>query len=67
MNQALCFPSHDPESWKPRLDIPEKNFAVIRMMHKAGVEIIAAADFSDGALAPGVELHNEPAPLVRRP
>jgi hypothetical protein len=48
--------SHDPESLKPRLDIHEKNFEVIRMMHKAGVEIMAGSDFSDWALAPGVDL-----------
>ena len=56
--------SNDPESVKPRLDIHEKNIEVIRMMHKAGVEIMAGSDFSDWALVPGVDLHNELALLV---
>jgi imidazolonepropionase-like amidohydrolase len=56
--------SDDSESVKPRLDIHEKNIEVIRMMHKAGVEIMAGSDFSDWALVPGVDLHNELALLV---
>jgi len=56
--------SNDPESVKPRLDIHEKNIEVIRMMQKAGVEIMAGSDFSDWALVPGVDLHNELALLV---
>ena len=34
------------------------------MMHKAGVPIMAGSDFSDWALVPGVDLHNELALLV---
>jgi imidazolonepropionase-like amidohydrolase len=56
--------SNDPESAKPRLDIHEKNIEVARMMHKAGVDIMAGSDFSDWALVPGVDLHNELALLV---
>jgi len=56
--------SDDPESLKPRLDIHEKNIEVIRKMHKAGVQIMAGSDFSDWALVPGVDLHNELALLV---
>jgi len=56
--------SNDKESVKPRLDIHEKNIEIIRMMHKAGVEIMAGSDFSDWALVPGVDLHNELALLV---
>jgi imidazolonepropionase-like amidohydrolase len=56
--------SNDPESLKPRLDIHEKNIEIVRMMHKAGVQIMAGSDFSDWALVPGVDLHNELALLV---
>jgi imidazolonepropionase-like amidohydrolase len=56
--------SNQPESLKPRLEIHEKNIEVIRMMHKAGVQIMAGSDFSDWALVPGVDLHNELALLV---
>ena len=56
--------SNDPESLEPRLDIHEKNIDVIRMMHKAGVQIMAGSDFSDWALVPGIDLHNELALLV---
>ena len=34
------------------------------MMHKAGVHIMAGSDFSDWALVPGIDLHNELALLV---
>jgi imidazolonepropionase-like amidohydrolase len=56
--------SNDSDSVKPRLDIHEKNIEVTRMMHKAGVAIMAGSDFSDWALVPGVDLHNELALLV---
>jgi imidazolonepropionase-like amidohydrolase len=56
--------SNDPQSLKPRLDIHEKNIEVVRMMHKAGVQIMAGSDFSDWALVPGTDLHNELALLV---
>jgi imidazolonepropionase-like amidohydrolase len=56
--------SNDPESLKPRLDVHEKQIELVRMMHKAGVPIMAGSDFSDWALVPGVDLHNELALLV---
>jgi len=56
--------SNDPEALKPRLDIHQKNIEVIRMMHKAGVAIMAGSDFSDWGMVPGVDLHNELALLV---
>ena len=56
--------SNDPESLKPRLDVHEKQIELVRMMHKAGVQIMAGSDFSDWALVPGVDLHNELALLV---
>jgi len=56
--------SNDPESLKPRLDVHEKQIELVRMMHKAGVTIMAGSDFSDWALVPGVDLHNELALLV---
>jgi imidazolonepropionase-like amidohydrolase len=56
--------SDDPESLKPRLDVHERQIELVRMMHKAGVPIMAGSDFSDWALVPGVDLHNELALLV---
>jgi imidazolonepropionase-like amidohydrolase len=56
--------SNDPESVKPRLDVHERNIEVVRMMHKVGVAIMAGSDFSDWAMVPGVDLHNELALLV---
>jgi len=56
--------SDDPESLKPRMDVHEKQIELVRMMHKAGVPIMAGSDFSDWALVPGVDLHNELALLV---
>jgi imidazolonepropionase-like amidohydrolase len=56
--------SDDPESLKPRLDVHEKQIELVRAMHKAGVAIMTGSDFSDWALVPGVDLHNELALLV---
>ncbi len=56
--------SNDPESLKPRLNVHEKQIELVRMMHKAGVKIMAGSDFSDWALVPGIDLHNELALLV---
>jgi len=56
--------SNDPESLKPRLDVHEKQIELVRKMHKAGVPIMTGSDFSDWALVPGVDLHNELALLV---
>src|SRR5208282_3525746 len=56
--------SNDSEDLKPRLEIHRRNIEVVRMMHKARVEIMAGSDFSDWALVPGVDLHNELALLV---
>jgi len=56
--------SNDPESLIPRLQIHEKNIQIVRKMHKAGVQIMAGSDFSDWAIVPGIDLHNELALLV---
>jgi imidazolonepropionase-like amidohydrolase len=46
------------------LDVHEKQIELVRLMHKAGVPIMAGSDFSDWALVPGIDLHNELALLV---
>jgi imidazolonepropionase-like amidohydrolase len=56
--------SNDPESLKPRLEVQQKQIELVRMMHKTGVRIMAGSDFSDWAMVPGVDLHNELALLV---
>lgn len=56
--------SNDPEALRPRLEVHEKQIELVRMMHKAGVSMMAGSDFSDWALVPGVDLHNELALLV---
>ncbi|MGA7217106.1 MAG: amidohydrolase family protein [Candidatus Sulfotelmatobacter sp.] len=56
--------SNDPESLIPRMNVQAKQIELVRMMHKAGVQIMAGTDFSDWALVPGVDLHNELALLV---
>jgi len=56
--------SNDLESLKPRLDVHEKQIELVRMMHNARVQIMSGSDFSDWALVPGVDLHNELALLV---
>jgi imidazolonepropionase-like amidohydrolase len=56
--------SNDPEALKPRMDVQAKQITLVGMMHKAGVKIMAGSDFSDWAIVPGVDLHNELALLV---
>ncbi len=54
------IPNHCSHDWT----FIKKNIDVVRMMHKAGVRIMAGSDFSDWALVPGIDLHNELALLV---
>lgn len=56
--------SHDPEALRPRLVVHHKHIELVRMMHRAGVQIMAGSDFSDWGMVPGVDLHNELALLV---
>jgi imidazolonepropionase-like amidohydrolase len=56
--------SNDPEALKPRMDVQAKQITLVGMMHKAGVKMMAGSDFSDWAIVPGVDLHNELALLV---
>jgi imidazolonepropionase-like amidohydrolase len=56
--------SNQPEALKPRLDVLRKEMTLVGMMHQAGVQIMAGSDFSDWALVPGIDLHNELALLV---
>jgi imidazolonepropionase-like amidohydrolase len=57
--------SEDPEALKPRLDVHQKHIQLVRMMHSAGVQIMAGSDFSDWGMVPGIDLHNELALLVQ--
>jgi imidazolonepropionase-like amidohydrolase len=56
--------TEDPEALSPRLDAHRKHIELVRMMHSAGVQIMAGSDFSDWGMVPGVDLHNELALLV---
>ena len=56
--------SNKPEALWPRRSVHWRQMDVIAAMHKAGVKMMAGTDFSDWALVPGVDLHNELALLV---
>jgi len=56
--------SNKPEAMVPRRATHERQMGVVTAMHKAGVRLLAGSDFSDWALLPGVDLHNELALLV---
>jgi imidazolonepropionase-like amidohydrolase len=56
--------SNHPAALGPRLAVDRKQMEMVSMMHKAGVPILAGTDFSDWALVPGIDLHNELALLV---
>ena len=57
--------SNKPEAMGKRRPVQEKHIALVSAMHKAGVRLLAGSDFSDWALVPGVDLHNELALLVQ--
>jgi imidazolonepropionase-like amidohydrolase len=54
----------DPKEVAARIEVHLKQVALVGSMHRAGVEILAGTDFSDWALVPGVDLHNELALFV---
>src|SRR5215470_5077695 len=56
--------SGNPEETAGSLEIHRKHLELVEAMHKAGVGILAGSDFSDWALVPGVDLHNELALFV---
>jgi imidazolonepropionase-like amidohydrolase len=56
--------SNQPDALLPRLQVLRKGLEIVRKMHKAGVRMMAGTDFSDWALVPGIDLHNELALLV---
>jgi imidazolonepropionase-like amidohydrolase len=51
--------SGNPKETEGSREIHLKNLKLVEAMHRAGVEIMAGSDFSDWALVPGVDLHNE--------
>jgi imidazolonepropionase-like amidohydrolase len=56
--------SGNPKETAGSLEIHRKNLKLVAAMHRAGVGIMAGSDFSDWALVPGVDLHNELALFV---
>jgi len=48
-----------PQAMMVRRPIHWKQMDIVGAMHKAGVKVLAGSDFSDWALVPGVDLHNE--------
>jgi len=56
--------SGNPKETAGSLEVHRKNLELVEAMHKAGIGILAGTDFSDWALVPGVDLHNELALLV---
>jgi len=56
--------SNKPEAMAKRRPIHWKMIDLVGAMHKAGVKMMAGSDFSDWAVVPGVDLHNELALMV---
>src|SRR5262249_53080983 len=56
--------SSNPKETEGSRAIHLKHLKLVEAMHRAGVEIMAGSDFSDWALVPGVDLHNELALFV---
>jgi imidazolonepropionase-like amidohydrolase len=54
----------DTKKTKRRIEVYRHYLELAEAMHKAGVSILAGSDFSDWALVPGVDLHNELALMV---
>ncbi len=57
--------SSDPAALPKRMAVHLKHIELVRAMHRAGVQIMAGSDFSDWALLPGFDLHDELAFLVQ--
>jgi imidazolonepropionase-like amidohydrolase len=62
--RGFVLSNDNPKDTEGRREIHFKNLKLVQAMHKAGVEIMAGSDFSDWALVPGVDLHNELALFV---
>jgi imidazolonepropionase-like amidohydrolase len=56
--------SSNPKETAGSRYIHRKNLDLVQAMHRAGVRILAGSDFSDWALVPGIDLHNELTLLV---
>lgn len=54
----------DPAKVAIRSKTQGHQMELVRAMHEAGVQIMTGSDFSDWALVPGIDLHNELALLV---
>jgi imidazolonepropionase-like amidohydrolase len=55
----------DPKKVAIRREAFRKLMELARRMHEAGVTMLAGSDFSDWALVPGIDLHNELGLLVQ--
>jgi imidazolonepropionase-like amidohydrolase len=53
-----------PAKVKVRSDVQGMQIGLVREMHEAGVQMMTGSDFSDWALVPGIDLHNELALFV---
>ena len=56
--------SGDPKETDGSRELHLKHLELVQAMHKAGVEIMAGSDFTDWAVVPGIDLHNELALFV---
>jgi imidazolonepropionase-like amidohydrolase len=56
--------SNKPEALMKRRPLHWQQIDLVGAMHHAGVKVMAGSDFSDWAVVPGVDLHNELALLV---
>ena len=54
----------NPKETEGSRELHLKHLQFVKGMHRAGVQIMAGSDFSDWALVPGVDLHNELALLA---
>jgi imidazolonepropionase-like amidohydrolase len=61
----VFWTSKDPQSLGRRMAVHLKHIELVRAMHRAGVQIMTGTDFSDWALIPGADLHDELALLVQ--
>ena len=54
----------DPAKVALRARVQGHHLGLVKAMHEAGVQIMTGSDFSDWAVVPGIDLHNELALLV---
>jgi imidazolonepropionase-like amidohydrolase len=62
--RGFALASGEPAQVQARVELFRNLVDIVSKMHKAGVRMMTGTDFSDWAIVPGVDIHNELALMV---